>query len=73
MSSREVRWMRRQPPTDSGTDPISLNGTESTLMPEYDAYTQRFKDVVRLLSILAEQSQAVKQNMPSELDVLLDS
>ncbi|NQV73750.1 hypothetical protein HQ496_11560 [bacterium] len=41
------------------------------LNPEFEAYTLRFKDVVRLLSFLAEQSQDVKQTMQSELDALL--
>ena len=41
------------------------------LKPEFEAYTLRFKDVVRLLSFLAEQSQDVKQTMQSELDALL--
>lgn len=41
------------------------------LHPEFEAYTLRFKDVVRLLSFLAEQSQDVKQTMQSELDALL--
>lgn len=43
------------------------------LKPEYEAYTQRFKDVVRLLSFLAEQSRVVKDMMQLELDALSNS
>ena len=42
----------------------------SVLAPEYEAYTQRFKDVVRLLSYLNDQAVLVRDQMQIELNAL---
>ena len=55
----------------SNGDEAPFYTSDGNLKPEFEAYTLRFKDVVRLLSFLAEQSQNVKQTMQSELDALL--
>ena len=55
----------------NATSPGPFYTQAGVLKPEFEAYTLRFKDVVRLLSFLAEQLQDVKQTMQSELDALL--